>query len=136
MSESTRHEYASETYWNKKECPLETVPAERGPMITNNNIPSERIHVYYKKNFMSAWRLSGDTIYTTDHGAITEIPYTDLKKLIKKQGYGYVPQQAWLLNDTLRNNILFGSEYDNEKYNEVIRVCSLSRDLTLLLAGD
>ena len=27
----------------------------------------------------------------------------------------YVPQQAWIQNNTLKNNILFGSEYDEAK---------------------
>ncbi|KAJ3088485.1 Multidrug resistance-associated protein 4 [Quaeritorhiza haematococci] len=48
----------------------------------------------------------------------------------------YVPQQAWLLNTTLRDNILFGMEYDKKRYKEVVRVCSLQRDLGLLIAGD
>lgn len=49
---------------------------------------------------------------------------------------GYVPQQAWLLNMSIRDNILFGKEYDEATYAEVIRVCSLQRDLTLFVAGD
>jgi ABC-type multidrug transport system fused ATPase/permease subunit len=40
------------------------------------------------------------------------------------------------LNDTLRDNILFGLDYEKKHYQEVIRVCSLQRDLTLLLAAD
>ena len=48
----------------------------------------------------------------------------------------YVPQEAWLLNTTLRDNVTFGCEYTKKKYKEVIRVCSLQRDLTLLVAGD
>jgi ABC-type multidrug transport system ATPase subunit len=48
----------------------------------------------------------------------------------------YVPQEAWLLNMSLRDNILFGSEYDERKYNEVIRVCALRRDLKLMIDGD
>ncbi|KAJ3129395.1 Multidrug resistance-associated protein 4 [Nowakowskiella sp. JEL0407] len=48
----------------------------------------------------------------------------------------YVPQQAWLLNETLRDNILFGLPMDQERYKECIRVASLQRDLTLLVAGD
>jgi len=48
----------------------------------------------------------------------------------------YVPQEAWLLNATLRDNILFGSKFDEQRYREVIRVCALERDLTLLASGD
>ena len=48
----------------------------------------------------------------------------------------YVPQEAWLLNMTLRDNIVFGSEFDQKRYNEVIKVCALKRDLTLMSDGD
>lgn len=48
----------------------------------------------------------------------------------------YTPQEAWLLNMTLRENILFGSEYDEVKYQEVIKVCALNRDLQLMADGD
>jgi ABC-type multidrug transport system fused ATPase/permease subunit len=48
----------------------------------------------------------------------------------------YMSQEAWLLNMTLRQNVLFGKTMDKKRYNEVIRVCGLQRDLTLLIAGD
>ncbi|KAJ2793547.1 hypothetical protein H4R20_006510, partial [Coemansia guatemalensis] len=48
----------------------------------------------------------------------------------------YVAQQAWLLNDTIRGNITFGLPYDDKRYNEVIKMCALSRDLEVLDAGD
>ena len=31
----------------------------------------------------------------------------------------YVPQQAWMQNATLKNNILFGRKYQNELYQKV-----------------
>jgi ABC-type multidrug transport system fused ATPase/permease subunit len=34
----------------------------------------------------------------------------------------YVSQQAWLLSDTVRNNILFGSPYEKERYRKVLEV--------------
>ncbi|EDV27234.1 uncharacterized protein TRIADDRAFT_23227, partial [Trichoplax adhaerens] len=48
----------------------------------------------------------------------------------------YASQQAWIVSDTLRNNILFGLEYDDAKYNEVIDACALRKDLDLLPNGD
>jgi ABC-type multidrug transport system fused ATPase/permease subunit len=48
----------------------------------------------------------------------------------------YVSQKAWILNDTVRNNILFGSEYDSKRYNEVIHYCCLKPDLEILDLGD
>jgi ABC-type bacteriocin/lantibiotic exporter with double-glycine peptidase domain len=49
---------------------------------------------------------------------------------------GYVPQEAWLLNMSLRDNIIFGSPYDEKRYKDVIRVCALKRDLDLMPNGD
>lgn len=51
-------------------------------------------------------------------------------------GLALVSQQAWIFNETLRENILFGLPYDEERYNEVINVCSLQRDLEMLSNGD
>ncbi|KAF9429465.1 Canalicular multispecific organic anion transporter 2 [Entomortierella beljakovae] len=48
----------------------------------------------------------------------------------------YVPQQAWIINKTLRENILFGNEYDEEKYNRVLYSCGLGPDLAILPGGD
>ncbi|KAG0021359.1 Multidrug resistance-associated protein 4 [Entomortierella chlamydospora] len=48
----------------------------------------------------------------------------------------YVPHDAWLLNATLKDNIVFGSTYNRQKYNDILRVCALNRDLSLLSAGD
>ena len=44
----------------------------------------------------------------------------------------YSSQEAWTFGGTVRENILFNSIYDPEKYREVVRVCGLERDLTLL----
>ncbi|CAM9789450.1 unnamed protein product [Ectocarpus sp. 4 AP-2014] len=48
----------------------------------------------------------------------------------------YVPQTAWIPNDTVRNNVLFGKPYDQKKYDKVLEVCRLRRDLELLENGD
>ncbi|KAI1280800.1 Multidrug resistance-associated protein 1 [Halotydeus destructor] len=48
----------------------------------------------------------------------------------------YVPQQAWIQNATLRDNILFGKEYDRRKYSNVIRACALKPDIEILPGGD
>lgn len=48
----------------------------------------------------------------------------------------YCAQQAWLVNGTVRDNILFASPYDAKRYKEVIVACSLQRDLEILDDGD
>uniref|UniRef100_A0AAG5CWJ4 ABC-type glutathione-S-conjugate transporter n=2 Tax=Anopheles atroparvus TaxID=41427 RepID=A0AAG5CWJ4_ANOAO len=48
----------------------------------------------------------------------------------------YVPQQAWIQNATLRDNILFGKPFDQKKYDNVIDCCALRPDLAMLPGGD
>ena len=48
----------------------------------------------------------------------------------------YVPQQAWIQNATVRDNILFGKQYVRSRYKAVLDRCELERDLTILTAGD
>lgn len=48
----------------------------------------------------------------------------------------YCAQQAWLVNNTIRENIVFASIWDPQRYQSVIRACSLERDLEILDAGD
>ncbi|XP_078785939.1 ATP-binding cassette sub-family C member 5 isoform X1 [Oryzias latipes] len=48
----------------------------------------------------------------------------------------YVSQQAWILNATLRDNIVFGQEYQEERYQSVLSACCLRPDLALLPSAD
>ncbi|XP_063918456.1 probable multidrug resistance-associated protein lethal(2)03659 isoform X3 [Zophobas morio] len=48
----------------------------------------------------------------------------------------YASQEPWLFATTIKENILFGLPLDSEKYNEVVKVCALSHDFTLLPFGD
>ncbi|XP_022835138.1 multidrug resistance-associated protein 1 isoform X3 [Spodoptera litura] len=48
----------------------------------------------------------------------------------------YVPQQAWIQNATLQDNILFGKPLDKHKYNNVIDMCALKPDFEVLPGGD
>ncbi|RDD46569.1 Multidrug resistance-associated protein 9 [Trichoplax sp. H2] len=47
-----------------------------------------------------------------------------------------VTQQPWIFNETLRENILFGSKYDSKRYYDVLSACCLTADLKCLIAGD
>ena len=48
----------------------------------------------------------------------------------------YVPQQAWIQNATLRDNILFGKNLDDIKYLKVLEACALGPDLEILPGRD
>ncbi|KAJ2567334.1 hypothetical protein IW140_004547 [Coemansia sp. RSA 1813] len=47
-----------------------------------------------------------------------------------------VEQTPWIMNGSLRENILFGREYDQEFYNKVIFSCALSDDISNWKNGD
>lgn len=46
-----------------------------------------------------------------------------------------MPQQAWIQNATLKDNILFGSVEDGQKFQTVVDACALQPDLELLPGG-
>ncbi|KAJ8100519.1 P-loop containing nucleoside triphosphate hydrolase protein [Lipomyces tetrasporus] len=48
----------------------------------------------------------------------------------------YCAQQPWLLNDSIRNNITFGSRYIESRYKKCVHACALLRDFDILEYGD
>nr|XP_055221294.1 multidrug resistance-associated protein 1 isoform X1 [Gorilla gorilla gorilla] len=53
-----------------------------------------------------------------------------------KGSVAYVPQQAWIQNDSLQENILFGCQLEEPYYRSVIQACALLPDLEILPSGD
>uniref|UniRef100_A0A8D1LJY0 Multidrug resistance-associated protein 1 n=1 Tax=Sus scrofa TaxID=9823 RepID=A0A8D1LJY0_PIG len=53
-----------------------------------------------------------------------------------KGSVAYVPQQAWIQNVSLRENILFGRQLQERYYKAVIEACALLPDLEILPSGD
>ncbi|XP_068088685.1 ATP-binding cassette sub-family C member 10 isoform X2 [Hyperolius riggenbachi] len=60
----------------------------------------------------------------------------DLYVWHQENGFGFVAQEPWIQFATIRDNILFGKEYNERLYNEVLEACALFDDLTILPAGD
>ena len=48
----------------------------------------------------------------------------------------YVAQQAWILNSTIRENILFGKPFDATKYERCVKASQLKTDFEILPGGD
>ncbi|ODV84224.1 hypothetical protein CANARDRAFT_8901 [[Candida] arabinofermentans NRRL YB-2248] len=48
----------------------------------------------------------------------------------------YVSQIPWIMNGTIKENILFGCTYDPIFYEKTIRACALTPDLSVLPDGD
>uniref|UniRef100_A0A7N2LEH7 ABC-type xenobiotic transporter n=1 Tax=Quercus lobata TaxID=97700 RepID=A0A7N2LEH7_QUELO len=59
----------------------------------------------------------------------------DIEKLsgtVKISGTkAYVPQSAWILSGNIRENILFGNQYESAKYNKTVKACALTKDFEI-----
>lgn len=48
----------------------------------------------------------------------------------------YTGQSAWILNRTLRENVVLAGNYEEAAYRKVLQCCALLPDLRTLPAGD
>uniref|UniRef100_A0A669CZP7 Multidrug resistance-associated protein 4 n=1 Tax=Oreochromis niloticus TaxID=8128 RepID=A0A669CZP7_ORENI len=79
------------------------------------------IHVFLQSSLLSA--------------ILGELPYDTGTLKIKGQ-LTYASQQPWVFPGTIRSNILFGRELNPKKYERVLRVCALKKDLEMFRDGD
>jgi len=57
--------------------------------------------------------------------------------MVQKGGrISYAPQDPFILNQSLRENVLFGSELDMDRYNRVLDACALRPDIQQLGGSD
>ena len=52
------------------------------------------------------------------------------------ESVAYCSQTAWLLNGTIKENIVFAAPFDKKRYTATIEACGLKRDFEILAAGD
>ncbi|KAG0377306.1 hypothetical protein BGX24_006350 [Mortierella sp. AD032] len=57
-------------------------------------------------------------------------------RIVRGTNISYASQTAWIQNATIRDNILFDTPFDEERYHRVIKACSLEADLKLFPFGD
>jgi ABC-type multidrug transport system fused ATPase/permease subunit len=74
-----------------------------------------------KSSFLQAilgdlWKVKGQVVV---HGAIA-----------------YVAQQPWVMNASVKENILFGHRYDSSFYEQTVKACALLEDFAQLPDGD
>jgi ABC-type multidrug transport system fused ATPase/permease subunit len=72
--------------------------------------------------------LKGEIIMSKDTSRVDEYGLTS--------SISYAAQTPWLRHQSIRDNILFGSPYDEERYLQVLECCALNPDLNILEDGD
>ncbi|XP_022257889.1 multidrug resistance-associated protein 4-like isoform X2 [Limulus polyphemus] len=56
---------------------------------------------------------------------------------VKVQGkVAYASQEPWVFAGTVRDNVVFGNTFNNEKYQRILEVCALDKDIKQLPFGD
>ncbi|KAE9379682.1 putative ABC transporter [Stipitochalara longipes BDJ] len=64
----------------------------------------------------------------------------DMRKMAGNITFGssraFCPQYAWIQNTTVRQNVVFGRDFDEKWYNTVIDACALRPDFEILPSGD
>ncbi|XP_076312445.1 ATP-binding cassette sub-family C member 4-like isoform X2 [Tachypleus tridentatus] len=56
---------------------------------------------------------------------------------VKVQGkVAYVSQEPWVFAGTVRDNVVLGNKFNNEKYQKIVEVCALDKDIKQLPFGD
>lgn len=62
--------------------------------------------------------------------------WLNIESSLSSSQLAFAPQTAWLLSETVRENITFGRPYNAIWYNEVLTRCCLHEDLQRLSDGD
>lgn len=67
---------------------------------------------------------------------LRELP-TESGSLLLRGSVSFASQDAWVFSGSIRQNILFGhTEFDKQRYNEVVDACALKKDFEMFEFGD
>ena len=62
--------------------------------------------------------------------------FSENSKIIVNGSIAYVPQIPWIVNDTVKGNIIFHKEYDDDRYQHIVNICDLQKDFISLTGGE
>ena len=76
-----------EALWTEPEDQTKVARDQDRTCISEDGVYTNQISIFYKRNFISAWRMSLKPMYTTDiNGSLQEVPFMDIGKVIATQG--------------------------------------------------
>lgn len=122
----------------KRDCP-------EGPLSIKNG--------YFRRNKKATFRLEDISIDFVEGGlnviigqsgsgktalmlSILGETYLEDGSISRPRDVAFASQSAWLQNDTIRANILFGSSMEQSRYDRVVEACCLRTDFGKLPDGD
>jgi ABC-type bacteriocin/lantibiotic exporter with double-glycine peptidase domain len=114
------------------------------PKISKGPTPTEKIvnHSIFikdmqitKGSFTAIIGKVGSGKTTLLHSLMDEL--VRISGTVRKNGtVAYVCQEPFLINDTIKNNIIFGNKWDKGKYEVTLKICQLTTDLDILPGRD
>lgn len=57
-------------------------------------------------------------------------------RVVQRGAIAFAQQDSFIMNGTLRDNITFGTPFDEDRYFQVIDQCALTADFTMFKGGD
>eukprot|EP00890_Picochlorum_soloecismus_P002027 jgi/Picsp_1/2825/NSC_01051-R1_atp-binding cassette subfamily member 10 len=77
---------------------------------------------------------SGKTLFLL--ALLGELTCLSGQSVVEYERVAYVPRNSYLMPGTIKQNILFGSSYEKERYDQVVHACGLDHDLKKINKGD
>ncbi|KAF9110657.1 hypothetical protein BGX27_006050 [Mortierella sp. AM989] len=142
--ETEKERKSREKLANKKQKQLEKEAIKAGKPIPERDVPIEKNYgpTLTDINLRIARGNLAAVVGRVGQGK-SSLLNAIIGDMYKRQGsvrvYGrlaYVPQQAWIINATLKDNITFGNVFDQTRYDHVVMASGLSPDIAMLPAGD
>ena len=124
-------------------CAVEKYPPGP-PQIQNGTFRRTPKATFQLKDITVEFVEGGLTAVTGPSGSgKTTLLLALLGETVKESGHvtrpgdvAYASQTAWLQNGTVKENILFTADFEQERYDRVIEACCLGPDLAELPSGD
>ncbi|KAG5894554.1 hypothetical protein JTB14_021536 [Gonioctena quinquepunctata] len=123
-----------ETSYEKVGIHLKNLSVKWLESLPENNLENITLKVN-PNQFVAIVGQVGSGKTTLLHAILKELYPTDGSMEVHGK-ISYASQEPWVFGGSVRQNILFGLDYEPKKYEEVVRVCALQRDLTILPHGD
>ena len=79
---------------------------------------------------------SGKSSFLFSLAGEMKVPDNISPEIIVNGNVSHVPQQSWILNATVKKNIIFGNEFNERKYQDAIKYSCLQSDLDILINKD
>ncbi|KAK8792333.1 hypothetical protein WA158_001868 [Blastocystis sp. Blastoise] len=127
--------YSRQVAKETKKSPKKEVPEESVDLI-NDSFELKNINIYLEKGqLLGVTGKVGQGKSSLINAILGELQ-VESGSIYRKGSISYVSQLPFIMNATLKDNIIFGHSFDEEKYHKALEVSALLPDLEILPAGD